>query len=145
MVVFESLAFSGLTIAGKALFSHAVYDSYELIKDTAVHPAVSNVLNELDLQAKFKVIEALLKTIGNIENENDPLAIAYHQVDEMIHKIKNELENIKKELKNHQTKYFAHWRTPNCEQNLRAIRIYKKILDERVDFMITLFQRMPRN
>ena len=136
----EALAFNGLTIAGKAFFAHAVYDSYGLIKDTAVHPAISAVINDLDLEADLQVIEALLKQIGHIDSEEAPLAISYHQVNEMVVKIKEELEKIKEKLVEHDEKYFSKWRTPDCVQQLENVRHYKQILDRRVSLMMKLIK-----
>lgn len=138
-MVLETIAIAGLTIAGKSLFGRVIYDTYDLVKDTAYHPEVNGVLTEIDLEADLKVIEALVNQLAIccIE-DNGPLAICLHQVDEMVHLIRNELKSVKQVLEDHQNKYFARLRTPSYHSHLGQIVKHKKILDKRVQMLIEL-------
>lgn len=137
----ETLAITGITIAGQTIFGRVIYDTYDLVKDTTTHPVVNSVLGELDLQANLSVIEALVQQIETERlDEKDPLAICLHQVNDMVHRIKEELEEIKKELKDHEEKWFAGWRTPAYQGPLRRLTYHKKLLDKRVDMLIELIK-----
>jgi len=142
-MVMETLAITGLTIAGKSLFGRVIYDTYDLVKDTAYHPEVSARLAEIDLEADLEVIEALLKQIernGGIRDEESPLAICLHQVDRMCHMIRDELKLISLELKEHEHKFMAKWRTPNYHIHLHKIVKHKEILDKRTEMLIKLIK-----
>lgn len=139
----ETLAITGLTIAGKSLFGRVIYDTYDLVRDTAYHPEVSSRLAEIDLEADLEVIEALLKQLernGGIENDQSPLAICLHQVDRMVHLIRDDLKLISMELKEHENKFMAKWRTPNYHSHLYRIVKHKEILDKRTEMLIKLIK-----
>ena len=66
----ETLIVAGLaTTVGKGFLLKMIYDSYDLIKNTATHyhPYLQSVLNELDLKADLEVIESLLHQIKEDE------------------------------------------------------------------------------
>ena len=159
----ETLVFTGIVNAGKGFLAHMIYDSYDLLKDTATqqHPHLQNVLLELDLKADLQVIEALLMQIKDEEfkgldqqhihlkksSEKDgkkelktPISICLKNVSEMVGLIKNELENIKEEIKDHEQKWLANWRTPPYEPHLRKLAKHKKILDKRMELLIKILQ-----
>jgi hypothetical protein len=139
----EALAITGLTIAGKSLFGKVIYDTYDLVKISTIHPAVNQVLSDIDLEADLEVIEALIKDIeknGGVEHEQSPLAICLHQVDRMVHMIRDELKLINMELDAHGEKWMARWRTPNYRPGLDRLVNHKKILDKRVARLIELMR-----
>lgn len=140
----ETLAITGLTIAGKSLFGRVIYDTYELVKDTAYHPEVSAALAEIDLEADLEVIEALLREIGRNggvgEREDSPLAICLSQVDRMVHMIRDELRLISLELKEHEHKFMSKWRTPDFHHHLKKVVKHKEILDKRTEMLIKLIK-----
>ena len=132
-------------IAGHILFSQLIYDAYGLAKDVTTHPQVSRAMEQMDLGADLKVIEALVKKIGNqrgyrIPDPDDPMIICLHQVEEMIQKIKTNLEEIDQLIKVHHTKYFASWRATGCDPLLNRLKVHKKTLDNRVNRLIQMMR-----
>lgn len=144
-MLIEGIALNGLTMAGHAIFSHAIYDTYGLIKEANFHPHVVEVIGKLDLQADLEVVSALVKEVSErhpdeLAKETSPLVIRLRQVDEMMKLIKSELETIQKETKEHAEKYFANWRTPDYEVSLKNLVAHKKTLDKRVDSLMELLK-----
>lgn len=139
----ETLAITGITIAGHTLFGRVIYDTYDLVRDTTTHPVINSVLSDLDLQSDLNVIEALIRQVDKqIENlsEDDALAISLHQVDNLVHRIKDELAEIKTELKLHEEKWFSSWRSANYQKPLNRLTRHKKLLDKRVNMLIELIK-----
>ena len=140
-MVIETLAFAGISIAGQTIFGRVITDTYTLVRDTTTHPVVNSVLAELDLTSNLIVIEALINQVETERlNKDDPLSICLHQVNSMVHRIKEELEEIKEELVNHEKKWMSSWRTPNYDGPLRRLSGHKKILDKRVEMLIELIK-----
>ena len=92
----EAFAIKSAVIAGHSLFINAVGDIYVLVRNSATHPQVNAVLNELDLSADLKVVESLIIKENSAIDHDDPLHISIEQVNEMVQKIKHELEEINK-------------------------------------------------
>lgn len=141
----ETIAMTGITIAGQTIFGRVIYDTYDLVKDTTSHPVVNSILGEIDLQADLSVVEALVNQVNSqIKTEqlsqNDPLTISLHQVNDLVHRIRDELEEIKKELRDHQQKWLASWRTPDYQRPLNRLVHHKKLLDKRVQMLIELIK-----
>ena len=140
-MIIEALAVNGLTMAGKSIFSHVIYDTYGLLKETTYPPEVDTTIAKLDLVADLEVIESLINTIEKCDNiEQTPLAISLKQVNDMVHQIKNELVEIKKVVEEHKKLYFANWRTPDYHIPLKRLRQHKDILDKRVTMLIELLK-----
>ena len=128
----EAFAIKSAVIAGHSLFINAVGDIYVLVRNSATHPQVNAVLNELDLSADLKVVESLIIKENSAIDHDDPLHISIEQVNEMVQKIKHELEEINKIIENHQNAWFANWRTPDCSVPLENIKSFKVTLDKRL-------------
>lgn len=133
-------------IAGHILFSQVLYDVYGLAKETTTHPQLSQAMTQMDLGADLKVIEALVKKIerkqstSKVISSNDPLSICLEQIEEMVVKIRKDLEEINKLLKEHKEKYFANWRSTGCDPIIERLKAHKKALDSRVNRLLQVTQ-----
>ena len=159
----ETVLTAGLLSAGKGFLAHMIYDSYDIIKETATyeHPYLQGILNELDLKADLQVIQSLLSKINhnsviiqdeenegnnsennenNIKKEVDPILVCLQNVTQMVCLIKDELKNINEEIKKHDERWLANWRTPSYQGHINKIILHKKILDKRVDLLIKILQ-----
>lgn len=137
----ETIIITGIASVSKSFLTHMIYDSYDLIKDTAAHnnPYLQEIINDMDLHADFKVIGALLEEISD-DKTNKAVGICLKNVSDMVQEIKSELEAIKQEIIEHEARWFAGWRTPNYEKNIKNLIKHKKILDNRVDLLIKLLR-----
>jgi hypothetical protein len=61
----ETLLISGLTAVGNGFFIKVIYDTYDTLKNTAIHeyPYLQKVISDLDLKANLQVIESLLHKV----------------------------------------------------------------------------------
>ena len=137
----ETLAITGITIAGQTIFGRVISDPYGLVKETTIHPAVNAALGKIDLEANLQVITALVKKV-NTKNlqKDDPLAISLAQVDGMVHHIRDELKQIKVALEVDKDRWFMAIRTPSYKEPLRRLIHHKQLLDNRVKMLINLIQ-----
>ena len=139
----EVLALKGAAFVGQTCFMSIIYDVYGLVKDNTINnPAVNNVLLDLDLTAELEIIESLATSLEeNRKCHASPLIrIALNHVEENITLIKKELEQIKQITHDHQYKWFANWRSPSYDQNLKNLRRLKKNLDCRVTRLIEVMK-----
>ena len=137
----EAVLFTGLLSVSKGFISHLIYDSYDLIKMTAQHnnPALREALNNMDLEANLKVIEALLEELSEKHNSKT-VSICLDNVSVMLQKIKGEMDEINKEIKYNESKWFSSWRTVNYENNIKNIIKHNAILEKRLDLLIKIMK-----
>ena len=64
-----ALIFTGLTAVGNGFFIKMIYDTYDVLKNTATYeyPYLQRVLRDLDLKANLQVIESLLSKVQKTE------------------------------------------------------------------------------
>jgi len=122
----------GVTVY-QGFVSRAVYNLYDTLGSSIQHPIVRSILEELDIAVHLEVVEALIKEIP--ENSSEAVKICLKNIEQVLNKIQELLVNINTETAYHNTKWFAHWRTCNLDNQLNALKKQKGILDQRVDLL----------
>lgn len=146
--IMENLIIQGLTIAGKEVLTKLIYDTYTVIQENEQHPKAQVVLEQLDLEADLRVIEALVRQVEVTENNEgifDAVDVALYNLKQMIELIQKELQEIHIEQELHKTRYLADYRDPSFHSNLDNLIKHKKLLDKRIDFLIKLLNLKKNN
>lgn len=99
------------------------------------HNSIQKTLITLDLSAKLKVLDEILKE-NNDSKYGGSVDYALINLNDIITKIHKELVEINKIIEYHETKYLSSWRSLGCDENIERLIIYKKILDERFELFI---------
>ena len=96
-----------------------------------------NVLEELDIEAKLKVIT---KFIDNIKETTlqEHNKIALNSIYTIIHKIEAEITEINKEIHEHSKKWFNTFRRCNYTNQIDNLKKHVKIMDNRFDLYMKI-------
>ena len=96
-----------------------------------------NVLEELDIEAKLKVIT---KFIDNIKETTlqEHNKIALNSIYTIIHKIEAEITEINKEIYEHSKKWFNTFRSCNYTNQIDNLKKHVKIMDNRFDLYMKI-------
>lgn len=146
--------------------SAATMGTYSTIKSIYNHrnPDVINVLHELDIERRLKLIESVLTTkdvsrkpnttrlklndmektiiFDIVESKNgvydDPIELCLNYVYETIQEIHNNLNAINKKVAYHNTKWFNTWRTLNIKPQLDILKTNSNLLESRFNDLIKI-------
>jgi len=137
-------------VLSSGLLSAAVSDTsstiLNIMKNNVYYPQLNNVLEETDLYAKMNVIQKLLEHFPKELEKNDIIKTTLSNMHDIIISINNELQKIDNEINYHEKyRYFSKWRTPNYKHNLKQLKKYKNILDERFNTLIKLINILEKN
>ncbi len=123
------------TFVGREVVVESTTATYSTLKSLlGFNQHVDTVLEELDIQTQLKIVESLLKSI----NDDPKIHVCLNEVNEIIQKIHWEMEKMYHEIDVHPQKWFASYRSPNCNKELQNLRKYSKIMDKRVEMLIKL-------
>jgi len=137
-------------VLSSGLLSAAVSDTsstiLSIMKNNVYYPQLNNVLEETDLYAKMNVIQKLLEHFPKELEKNDIIKTTLSNIHDIIISINNELQKIDNEINYHENyRYFSKWRTPHYKYNLKQLKKYKNILDERFNTLIKLINILDKN
>ena len=134
------------SLVGKSVLSQAVYDTSTVLLGFARssvysdHPELSSILEELDIEATFLVIEELLGEIPHNYEKHKTLHTCIHNVNVTVQKIKEILNNIDIEVEYHKKRYFNYWRKPNYGMDILRLKKTKRILEKRLKLLINVLK-----
>eukprot|EP01118_Nematostelium_gracile_P019938 TRINITY_DN946_c0_g1_i2.p1 TRINITY_DN946_c0_g1~~TRINITY_DN946_c0_g1_i2.p1 ORF type:complete len:184 (+),score=24.68 TRINITY_DN946_c0_g1_i2:69-620(+) len=128
--------------------SKAIGNLYDSVRGSIEHPAVKNVLEDLDIFATLSVVEALLK---DISEDNETIRICCKNLESVIVSMQEILVDINNETALHKAKvkfpefihsncvlnlkWFANWRAIPLDHQLSQLRKKKALLDQRIDLL----------
>lgn len=141
--------------------SKITINSALLIKSIYNHenPDIIKIINELDLDQRFKIIQSVLYkldlttnniTLTNLDktqifniideelNENDPIELCLKYIHENINQIHHNLVLINRKIDNHKKKWFNKWRTLNIEPYIQNIKNNSNKLNLRFDDLLKI-------
>lgn len=110
---------------------------------THKNPNVTKFIQELDIERRLKLIEAVLNTkhinrkhdhdsVTKINYQiDDPVELCLIHVQQIIDVIYANLTDIDKKVAHHNTKWFNTWRSLNIKSKLEQLKINSDILDKR--------------
>lgn len=136
-------------VLSSGLLSAAVGDTsstmLSIMKNNVYYPQLNNVLEETDLYAKMNVIQKLLENFPKELEQNDIIKTTLSNLHDIIISINNELQKIDNEINYHESyRYLSKWRTPHYKYNLKKLKKYKNILDERFNTLIKLINVLEK-
>ena len=103
------------------------------------HHGVNKLLEEMDIDAKLKTLEALVKEIEKKEKyKHESVHISLNYIHQSISKIYTNLEKLDSEIKYHNSKWFSGYRSAEYKTTLNAIISDYMILEKRVDFLVKI-------
>jgi len=137
-------ATAGALAITKAVEAHAVADFVALIYKAvgwtvggAAHPDLKQVLEQTDLEAKLRAVDALLNQIATPAPDSKTVyAVCTNNVQEVVDKIHSELKAIHQECEMHDQRWFSYYRYPAYYPNLENLKKYRELLDSRTDMLI---------
>lgn len=126
---------------------------------TYENPDVIKVVQELDIDRRLMLIQAVLNTIEHTSTrqkakmklndlektcifemvgaetdlKNDPIELCLVYLHDIIQKINNDLRIINSKVAYHNTKWFSSWRTLNISSQLNNLKLNSRLLDLRFD------------
>ena len=129
------------TVIGRELIVESTKKVIDVMSDINEHNDyyVNLILQELDIYACVKVIHSMMTFIEKKEN-NEIIKLCIDDLHTIINKIEKELGIIKKLIPEHKTKWFYSFRTPKYYNNVENIKLYKKILDKRLEMFINILR-----
>lgn len=147
------LPYNALTTLITTTISSLTLKTGEKISSIYNHknPDVTAFLRKLDIEAKLKIIEALMIQIfretnpgdsisvtSKLENANDPVRISLYYLSIIINDIHIDLERISMKIVYHNGKWLNKWRTFNVKGDLEVLETNCHILDERYKNLIQI-------
>ena len=127
-------------LIGRQIMTQAITDASSSIYSTLTgllyySNDIDNLLSELDLGNKIKILEQLTKELNNYKNKNTVVDMSLEHLHDMIIRIREDLKIIQKKLSNHKQKYFNKWRKVNCKKELANLTRHSNILDQRLELL----------
>ncbi len=101
------------------------------------HQNINDLLEELDIIARVKVMDVFIREIP--KDNTKYIEISLNNLNEINQKIHDILKVINKKIEEHNQKYLSLWRTPDYIKELNLIRLYSKTLEKRFELLIRLF------
>lgn len=131
------------TMLGNEVLSRTIHTSttsiYSGISSLMINPHFDfkNVLDELDIESKLKIIT---KFIDNIKESilNDYNKIALNEIYDIIEKIEKEISKINNLIDEHSKKWFHYIRYCSYSTEIDNLKKHVKILDNRFDLFMKL-------
>lgn len=93
----------------------------------------------LDIDNKVNIINAFAHELDG-EDLHNSLKLALVAVENILHKIDNEIKLITKTIEEHNSLYFSYWRSLDYSANLANLKVHNSILDARLDLLLKLLQ-----
>ena len=95
---------------------------------------------DLDLDAKVKTIDALVKAVEarGSRHHNGAVRVALDNVEDALGHIKELGSVVDAKLDAFELVYFQSWRSPGIDEELTLLRHYGTVLDQRVDMLIKM-------
>ena len=132
-----------LPLLGKELFSKVfnetsnnVYNGLEELKKYN-HYNLDNLIEQLDIQNKMKIIESYIKKReDNILEEHIKLSI--NSIINIIKKINEEIKDINTQIIEHELKWFHSYRKPDIKNKINNLINHSLIFDKRIDLMLKI-------
>lgn len=104
------------------------------------HPGIDQIKNsieEIDLEFFISVLDQL---VSEQKGTHPPESVkkALLGVHGVMEEIQKELHAIKESLENHQSKYFASWRSFDCNYSVGSLKKHKDVLHQRYKVLTNL-------
>mgnify|MGYP001452105499 CR=1 FL=1 len=131
-------------VLSSGLLSAAVSDTSSMVlslfKNSIEYPQLTQTLEETDIYCKLSIIQKLLDNFPeNLQKDNDAIKTSLSNLHDIVISINNELQLIDSEICYHENnRYFSYYRTPNYKSNLKQLKKFKIILDNRFEDLIRL-------
>jgi len=133
-----------LPLLGKELFSSAVsktsnniYNGLDELRKYN-HYNFDNLIEQLDIENKIKIIEAFIKTIEDKLTISESIKLSIKSILKIIEKINTEIAEINLEIINHKLKWFHNLRSPNIKDKIDNLVNHSIIFDKRIDLLLKL-------
>jgi hypothetical protein len=131
------------TLVGNEVLTSTIRNStasiYSGLSSLMINPNFyfKNVLEELDIEAKLKVITKFIDNIkeSTLQEHNK---IALNSIYTIIHKIEAEITEINKEIDEHSKKWFNTFRSCNYTTQIENLKKHVKIMDNRFDLYMKI-------
>ena len=122
---------TGMLFLGKSVMIKGITETttsiYNILQSSMIssHPDVQTTFDNLDLNARLEVIQAI---VSNIHSDKTPIKIALKNLHDILKVTKVEIDTLQVQMKEHEEKYFSTWRNPeylhlldNLENILRLL------------------------
>ena len=143
MVLFEA----GVLIFGRKVITNLIAETsskiYCLLESSlvTVHPDVTRLFKELDLEVRLKVIKSLIE---NVNTNKKTIQICLEFLHKLMIDLNDNIDKINEIMKEHDEKYFKSWRSVNFEPYLTNIEDNSKLLQKRVELFLDIL-KVERN
>jgi len=147
------LAITGIAIATQvgipvatSITIKSLHGLFDLVNGTVKnltshnHIPLNNIMEDLDIKARFDTLNALLKDLEKKHLESESISIALHNLHDIMTRVHNELDSIDKIVKDHSLKWFSSWRSLNYTSNISRLERLIKIMDSRSALLIELLK-----
>ena len=132
-----------LPLLGKELFSKVFSDTSDNIYNGLSelrkynHYNFDNLIEQLDLETKIKIIDAYIKQIDE-DSSSDPIKISIESIIKIIKKMNQEIKDINTEIEDHKHKWLHSFRTPHLKDKINNLINHSIIFDKRIDLLLKL-------
>ncbi len=94
-------------------------------------------IERLDIDSKVSIINSFTNEL-NGEDLSESLKLALVAVENILHKIENEIKTITNLIEEHNQLYFSYWRSLDYSGCLSNLKTHCETLDTRVDLLLKL-------
>ena len=131
------------TIADK-LLNNSIQSSFRIMKKfvSSHHESINEMIVDSDLISKLEIIQALMNDLEKkyIHSERESFQKSLLNLHQIVDQIEKILEKIDSKVKNHQSKYFHHWRSLNYEKEKKQLEKMIKLLDLRYQMFLEILK-----
>ena len=108
---------------------------YNILQSSMIssHPDVQTTFDNLDLNARLEVIQAI---VTNIHSDKTPIKIALKNLHDILKVTKVEIDTLQVKMKEHEEKYFSSWRNPDYFPLLDNLEKHSFLIDKRLEMLI---------
>ena len=93
------------------------------------------ILDEYDLNFKIDIITNYIHNLSEVQLKNSAIKACIKYLENILVKIKKEVDNINKEITEHNSLWFNRFRTPNYKLLILNLKNDINILSERFDIL----------
>jgi hypothetical protein len=127
---------------GQNILSETTRSIYNGISGIISHQntEVNKILEEIDVITSTKIVNSIVDEVKKHHYKSQTFNLAVSSLLDILKKIDLEIEEINKDVVEHKEKWFNTWRTPAYVVRIERLRILKKNMDTRLQYLVDIIR-----
>jgi len=127
---------------GQNILSETTRSIYNGISGVVSHQnkEVNKILEEIDVITSTKIVNSIVDEVKKHHYKSQTFNLAVSSLLDILKKIDLEIEEINKDVVEHKEKWFNTWRTPAYVVRIERLRILKKNMDTRLQYLVDIIR-----